>query len=57
MAAEQGGGGGLRQGRLISVHPVMAQEEKKGKTKYFFGPHTKSQSNFFTRFHYVKNEK
>jgi hypothetical protein len=32
----------------------MAQEEeKKGKTKYFFGPHTKS----LTRFHYTPRTK
>jgi hypothetical protein len=33
----------------------MAQEEKKkkGKTKYFFGPHTKPQSNVLKVFHYM----
>jgi hypothetical protein len=32
----------------------MAQEEKKeGKTKYFFGPHAKPQSNVLEVFHYT----
>jgi hypothetical protein len=63
MAAEQGGGGGLGRGVTFrpnklfegknSPLPGMAQEGKKGKTKYFFGPHAKSQSNFLTRFHYA----
>jgi hypothetical protein len=36
----------------------MAQEEEKeGKTKYFFGPHTKSQSNVLTQFHYTPRTK
>ena len=26
---------------------------RAGKTKYIFGPHTKSQSNVLTRFHYL----
>jgi hypothetical protein len=40
MAAEQGRGG-FRQGRFI-----RKKKEKKGKTKYFFGPHTKSGQMF-----------
>jgi hypothetical protein len=63
-----GGGGGVRQGRFISFGQInylkekmsslkMAQVEKKGKTKYYFCPHTKSQSTVFTRFHYAPRTK
>ena len=68
MAAEQGGEGGFRQGRFISAKYIISprkkvsslkwpRKKKEGKTKYFFGLHTKSQSNVLTRFHYTPRTK